>query len=149
MGSSREMFGWGSPIHGFLSFERGMFGEVVVMGSSRLLTYHAISNATSASQRLETQLKDGMDEDIVKEEVRIITDFINSWGYETISDLQDYMEQLFADMMNKFLVQFRNAIHRELTECYLEEYEENVRMALTLIQLARKLRLNLHMRINN
>ncbi|KAK9088785.1 hypothetical protein Scep_027867 [Stephania cephalantha] len=28
------MFGWGSPVHGFLSFDREMFSEVVVMGSS-------------------------------------------------------------------------------------------------------------------
>ncbi|KAK9081306.1 hypothetical protein Syun_030669 [Stephania yunnanensis] len=75
------------------------------------------------------ELKDAMPNDIVKEEVRVITDFINRHGYETMEDLQNYMEQLFADMMNKFLVQFPNAIYRELTECYLEEYEEKVRMA--------------------
>ncbi|KAK9159637.1 hypothetical protein Syun_005978 [Stephania yunnanensis] len=79
------------------------------------------------------ELKDAMPNDIVKEEVRVITDFINRHGYKTMEDLQNYMERLFADMMNKFLVQFPNAIYRELTECYLEEYEEKVRKALTLI----------------
>ncbi|KAK9083381.1 hypothetical protein Scep_029852 [Stephania cephalantha] len=34
-GSSREMFGWGSPVNGSLSFDPEMFGEVIVMGSSR------------------------------------------------------------------------------------------------------------------
>ncbi|KAK9141190.1 hypothetical protein Scep_010871 [Stephania cephalantha] len=74
-----------------------------------------------------------MSDDIVRDEVTVITDFIKRKEHPTIKDLQNYMEQLFADMLNEFLVQFPNAIYREITECHLEEYEEKVRMALKLI----------------
>ncbi|KAK9138652.1 hypothetical protein Sjap_009246 [Stephania japonica] len=50
-------------------------------------------------------LKGALPDDIVKEELEIITDFIRHRNLRSIQQIHDYIEHLFVDMLNEFLTQ--------------------------------------------
>ncbi|KAK9116410.1 hypothetical protein Sjap_015357 [Stephania japonica] len=78
-------------------------------------------------------LKGALPDDIVKEELEIITDFIRHRNLRSIQQIHDYIEHLFVDMLNEFLTQLPNAIYKEITESSLEDYEKVIRFSLKLL----------------
>ncbi|KAK9081299.1 hypothetical protein Syun_030662 [Stephania yunnanensis] len=67
----------------------------------------------------------------VRDELGIITDFIVKHRvYGSIEELYEFMEQLFVDMLNEFLIQLPNAIYKDVIESNPEEFEGRVKFAL-------------------
>ncbi|KAK9138659.1 hypothetical protein Sjap_009253 [Stephania japonica] len=79
------------------------------------------------------RLKDALPSDLVREELGIIIDFFKLRNYRSIQELCDYIEQLFVEMLNEFLVQLSIAIYKEITESSIEDYEKAVRFSLKLL----------------
>ncbi|KAK9138665.1 hypothetical protein Sjap_009259 [Stephania japonica] len=64
---------------------------------------------------------------------RVLTDFIQQQDFESIGEFYGYMEQLFVDMLNEFLVQLPNAIFREIIESNGEDCEKTIKFALKVV----------------
>ncbi|KAK9081304.1 hypothetical protein Syun_030667 [Stephania yunnanensis] len=79
------------------------------------------------------RLKDALPEDLVREELGILTSFIKHQNYRSVEELYGYIEQLFVNMLNEFLSQLPNAIYKEIIESNPEVYEEVIRFSLKLL----------------
>ncbi|KAK9085784.1 hypothetical protein Sjap_026195 [Stephania japonica] len=79
------------------------------------------------------RLKGALPDDIVKDEMEIITEFIRHRNLRSIQQIHDYIEHLFVDMLNEFLTQVPNAIYKEITESSPEDYEKAMRFSLKLL----------------
>ncbi|KAK9141165.1 hypothetical protein Scep_010846 [Stephania cephalantha] len=79
------------------------------------------------------RLKDALPEDLVREELGILTSFIEHHNYRSVEELYGYIEQLFVNMLNEFLSQLPNAIYKEIIESNPEVYEEVIRFSLKLL----------------
>ncbi|KAK9160008.1 hypothetical protein Syun_006349 [Stephania yunnanensis] len=74
-------------------------------------------------------LKEVLRRDYVRDELAMLTDFIQLRAYVSIRDLHGYIEQLFVDMMNEFLAQLPNVLLKEIIESNAEECETTVKFA--------------------
>ncbi|KAK9138656.1 hypothetical protein Sjap_009250 [Stephania japonica] len=79
------------------------------------------------------RLKDALPADLVQEELHIITDFIKHQNCRSIQELDNFITQLFVEILNEFLKQLPNAIYKEITESSLEDYEKVTRLSLKLL----------------
>ncbi|KAK9138668.1 hypothetical protein Sjap_009262 [Stephania japonica] len=79
------------------------------------------------------RLKGALPDDIVKDELEIITEFIRHRNLRSIQQMHDCIEHLFVNMLNEFLTQVPNAIYKEITESSLEDYEKAIRFSLKLL----------------
>ncbi|KAK9159654.1 hypothetical protein Syun_005995 [Stephania yunnanensis] len=80
------------------------------------------------------KLRDALPSDPVKEELCIITDFIiKHQNCRSIQELDNFITQLFVEMLNEFLAQLPNAIYKEITESGPEDYEKAIRFSLKLL----------------
>ncbi|KAK9138658.1 hypothetical protein Sjap_009252 [Stephania japonica] len=79
------------------------------------------------------RLKGALPDDIVKDELEIITEFIRHRNLRSIQQIHDCIEHLFVNMLNEFLTQVPNAIYKEITESSLEDYEKAIRFSLKLL----------------
>ncbi|KAK9081845.1 hypothetical protein Syun_031061 [Stephania yunnanensis] len=80
------------------------------------------------------KLRDALPSDPVKEELCIITDFIiKHQNCISIEELDNFITQLFVEMLNEFLVRLPNAIDKEITESSPEDYEKVIRFSLKLL----------------
>ncbi|KAK9116407.1 hypothetical protein Sjap_015354 [Stephania japonica] len=80
------------------------------------------------------RLKDGLPADLVQEELHIITDFIKHQNCRSIQELDNFITQLFVEILNEFLKQLPNAIYKEITESSLEDCEKAIRLSLKLLR---------------
>ncbi|KAK9169632.1 hypothetical protein Syun_001772 [Stephania yunnanensis] len=79
-------------------------------------------------------LKEELPADYIQDELAIVTEFIiRRRVHGSIEDLYWYLEQLFVDMLNEYLVQFPNAIFKEIVECHSEECEKRIKSALRVL----------------
>ncbi|KAK9137736.1 hypothetical protein Sjap_008330 [Stephania japonica] len=78
-------------------------------------------------------LKEVMRADYVRDEVAMMTDFIQCQAYGSIEELHGYIEQLFVDMVNEFLTQLPTAIFKDIAESNAEEIEHRVKSALRVV----------------
>ncbi|KAK9141187.1 hypothetical protein Scep_010868 [Stephania cephalantha] len=74
-------------------------------------------------------LKEVLRRDYVRDELAMLTDFIQLRAYVSIRELHGYIEQLFVDMMNEFLAQLPNVLLKEIIESNAEECERTVKFA--------------------
>ncbi|KAK9081307.1 hypothetical protein Syun_030670 [Stephania yunnanensis] len=78
-------------------------------------------------------LKEVLRTDSVQKELAMITDFLLIRGYQSTGELYGYIEQIYIDMLNEYLIQLPNAIFKEIIESHAEEYEEKVKFALKVL----------------
>ncbi|KAK9081851.1 hypothetical protein Syun_031067 [Stephania yunnanensis] len=78
-------------------------------------------------------LKEVLRTDSVQKELAMITDFLLVRGYQSTGELYGYIEQIYIDMLNEYLIQLPNAIFKEIIESHAEEYEEKVKFALKVL----------------
>ncbi|KAK9081298.1 hypothetical protein Syun_030661 [Stephania yunnanensis] len=78
-------------------------------------------------------LKEVMQSDYVQHELAMMTDFIQLQAYESVDELYGFIEQLFVDMLDEFLVQLPNAILREIIESNAEDCQMTVKFALKVL----------------
>ncbi|KAK9134645.1 hypothetical protein Syun_013975 [Stephania yunnanensis] len=71
--------------------------------------------------------------DAIEQDMVILTDFIRNRTYGSLAELYAFFEQLFVEMLNKFLVQLPEAILKEINESNAENFEETVRFALKVL----------------
>ncbi|KAK9135140.1 hypothetical protein Syun_014470 [Stephania yunnanensis] len=71
--------------------------------------------------------------DAIEQDMVILTDFIRNRIYGSLAELYAFFEQLFVEMLNKFLVQLPEAILKEINESNAENFEETVRFALKVL----------------
>ncbi|KAK9081300.1 hypothetical protein Syun_030663 [Stephania yunnanensis] len=93
-----------------------------------LLLDQAIENIIDLKQRLILE-----DDDNVKEEVSVIIDFIEHKSYASIEELISNVQQLYVDMLNKFLTQLPGVIFKDVVESPPEDLEERVKLALKIV----------------
>lgn len=79
------------------------------------------------------RLKNTLPSDVVWKEVGAVSRFILCREYTSIEELYSYMEQMFVNMLHKYLSQIPNAIFKELTESPAEEFDVRTRVALKLL----------------
>ncbi|KAK9081303.1 hypothetical protein Syun_030666 [Stephania yunnanensis] len=94
-----------------------------------LQTNYDIDQAMAVVRRL----KDALPSDLVREELGILTSFIQQQSCRSVEELHDYIEQLFVEMLNELLIQLPNAIYKEIIECNPEDYEKVIRFSLKLL----------------
>ncbi|KAK9138661.1 hypothetical protein Sjap_009255 [Stephania japonica] len=77
---------------------------------------------------------------LVSNELAIIANFIIKHRvYRSIEELYKFLEQIFVDMLNEFLIQLPNAICRSIVESNPEDFEERIKFALDAILKIEKL----------
>ncbi|KAK9138672.1 hypothetical protein Sjap_009266 [Stephania japonica] len=99
-----------------------------------LLLDQAIENIIDLKQRLILE-----DDVNVKEEVAVIIDFIEHKSYASIEELINNVQQLYVDMLNKFLTQLPGVIFKDIVESPPEDLEERVKLALKIVHKIEKL----------
>ncbi|KAK9116313.1 hypothetical protein Sjap_015260 [Stephania japonica] len=78
-------------------------------------------------------LKEVLPSDYVRDELEMMTDFIQCRAYETIEELYRYIEQLYVDMVKEFLFPLPKAILKEIVESNAEDIEKKVRFSLKVL----------------
>ncbi|KAK9138461.1 hypothetical protein Sjap_009055 [Stephania japonica] len=76
----------------------------------------------------------------LKEEIDMISEFIESKAYASIQDLYQHMEQLFVDMIMELLLQLSAIVLKEIVESSREDFEEKVIEAFKLVSIFEQLR---------
>lgn len=75
-------------------------------------------------------LEKAMRSDFAWDELIMITEIIKNRVYDSIEELYSFIEHLFVDMLNDFLVQLPNAIFKEINVSHPEDLEERVKFSL-------------------
>ncbi|KAK9159665.1 hypothetical protein Syun_006006 [Stephania yunnanensis] len=128
----------------FENKKKSLFAKAASQGPSNrddLLEIFGISNAEVLQTNYDIdqaiaavrRLKDALPSDLVREELGILTSFIQQQRYRSVEELNDYIEQLFVEMLNELLIQLPNAIYKEIIECNPEDYEKVIRFSLKLL----------------
>ncbi|KAK9137820.1 hypothetical protein Sjap_008414 [Stephania japonica] len=78
------------------------------------------------------RLKDALPSDLVREELGILTSFIQQQRFRSVEELHDCIEQLFVEMLNELLIQLPNAIYKEIIECNPEDYEKGHHLCIVV-----------------
>ncbi|KAK9137810.1 hypothetical protein Sjap_008404 [Stephania japonica] len=100
-----------------------------ISNSEALQSCYNVDRTIAVAKRL----KDALPEDLVRQELDILTNFIKHQNYRSVEELYGYIEQLFVNMLKEFLSQLPNAIYKEITESNPEDYEEVIRFSLKLL----------------
>ncbi|KAK9116319.1 hypothetical protein Sjap_015266 [Stephania japonica] len=79
------------------------------------------------------RLKDVLPSDLVREELGILTSFVQQQRIRSVEELHDYIEQLFVEMLNELLIQLPNVIYKEIIECNPQYYEKVIKFSLKLL----------------
>ncbi|KAK9159650.1 hypothetical protein Syun_005991 [Stephania yunnanensis] len=128
----------------FENKKKSKFAKAASQGPSNrddLLEIFGISNAEvlqtnydiDQAMAVVRRLKDALPSDLVREELGILTSFIQQQRYRSVEELNDYIEQLFVEMLTELLIQLPNAIYKEIIECNPEDYEKVIRFSLKLL----------------
>ncbi|KAK9160007.1 hypothetical protein Syun_006348 [Stephania yunnanensis] len=105
----------------------------------KILKKSKVETSESQSQLIQAiaiirGLKEELPADYIQDELAIVTEFIiRRQVHGSIEDLYGYLEQLFVDMLNEYLVQLPNAIFKEIVECHSEECEKRIKSALRVL----------------
>ncbi|KAK9146048.1 hypothetical protein Sjap_005951 [Stephania japonica] len=78
-------------------------------------------------------LHEALQSDYLRDEFALMTDFILSRAYESLSDWHDYIKRLYVDMVKEFLGQLPNATFKDIRESNVEDCEKRVRFTLKVL----------------
>ncbi|KAF5197268.1 hypothetical protein FRX31_013149 [Thalictrum thalictroides] len=133
---------------GFKNAKKTGLAKALWMGKdfTCLKSQRSLSNANAGTSQSQSdieralaiikKLKGGLPysvDNLVRDELDVIVDFVICRTYTSIEDLYRYMEQMFADMLHVLFGQLPAAIFKSVIESPTEEYEERVRLALQCI----------------
>ncbi|KAK9159655.1 hypothetical protein Syun_005996 [Stephania yunnanensis] len=122
----------------FQNKKKSKFAKAAYQGPSsrdELLKVFKISDAEAAQLNVLGKLRAALpSDDPVKEELCIITDFIiTHQNCRSIQELDNFIPQLFVEMLNECLAQLPIAIYKEITVSCPEDYEKAIRFSLKLL----------------
>ncbi|KAK9137816.1 hypothetical protein Sjap_008410 [Stephania japonica] len=98
-----------------------------IFGISDIVVLQANYGHIDQAMAVVRRLKDALPSDLVREELGILTSFIQQQRFRSVEELHDCIEQLFVEMLNELLRQLPNAIYKEIIECNPEDYEKTKR----------------------